>query len=320
MAQGLMSRRLAGMGRRGDTEVGHLTRGEVVVPRDVLRRGDTRRQLSEGFDEAGAPMGRYIVGGMDDSRNPRTGLREFFGPGDSFGPGDGAGGGESPGGGDGYSGPGPGEMGQSPDTAFSGTPDSPDTPGGDGMGRGRGGHPSRATPGAGYHADTGHPGVTGLSPQAVELAARDPNSRQSDVIDLTPIGYKSAIISLVQSIIDPEKAKAENTLRDAQLEGWNRGRMDTGKAHFDPDTGRWSSDKPGLKGVVDALNPRGWHRAPSWANEARWNENQDPPGDDYRNGLIKPPEPKPEPKPDDTYNTGYYTPPWKRFLPDPEPT
>ena len=78
---GLMSRRMARAGRGGDTTVGHLTPGEVVVPERVLGQGDTGRQLIEGFAQAGLPIGRYRVGGMDDSRNPMTGMREFFDPG-----------------------------------------------------------------------------------------------------------------------------------------------------------------------------------------------------------------------------------------------
>ena len=73
---------MARAGRHGDTQLAHVTPGEMVVPERVLGQGDTGRQLIEGFAQAGLPIGRYRVGGMDDSRNPMTGMREFFDPGD----------------------------------------------------------------------------------------------------------------------------------------------------------------------------------------------------------------------------------------------
>ena len=97
--------RLAAAGRRGDTEVGHLTRGELVVPCGLLRDRNLRSNLAHAFKRAGLPMGRYEVGGRDDSINPRTGMREFYGggPGDPVNAGPGAaGGGEGGDGGGGY--------------------------------------------------------------------------------------------------------------------------------------------------------------------------------------------------------------------------
>ena len=97
------AQRMARMGRGTDTALGHLTPGEVVVPREVLAQMGTREQLRRGFAAAGADMGRFTVGGADDAVNPRTGAREYaFGDpdaGESFGeaPGtDGTGGGETP--------------------------------------------------------------------------------------------------------------------------------------------------------------------------------------------------------------------------------
>ena len=80
---GLMphSRKLAEMGRGGDTEIGHLTEGEVVLPPEVAGQSDVRRQLLEAFSRAGIDIGRYTVGGEDDSINPRTGMREYRGRG-----------------------------------------------------------------------------------------------------------------------------------------------------------------------------------------------------------------------------------------------
>ena len=72
---------LARKGRGGDTMVGHLTPGEVVVPAPVMAQRMVRGALSQGFAQARMPMGRYTVGGRDDSRNPRTGMREYRGGG-----------------------------------------------------------------------------------------------------------------------------------------------------------------------------------------------------------------------------------------------
>ncbi|MRG70347.1 hypothetical protein GH722_01075 [Alphaproteobacteria bacterium HT1-32] len=66
-------------GQQGDVILAHLTPGEVVVPVTVL---DTTPQLApflkEAFGRANLNIGRYTVGGADDSRNPVTGLPEYF--------------------------------------------------------------------------------------------------------------------------------------------------------------------------------------------------------------------------------------------------
>lgn len=75
-------------GRRGDSVLAHLTPGEVVVPVSVLRAvpglGDL---LAESFTRANLDLGRYTVGGADDSVNPATGLPEYYDeePGDTWG-------------------------------------------------------------------------------------------------------------------------------------------------------------------------------------------------------------------------------------------
>jgi hypothetical protein len=69
---------LAAQGRNGDTEIGHLTPGETVIPKDVLTL-ELQRELDRAFAKSGLDQGRYTVGGEDDSINPRTGIREFAG-------------------------------------------------------------------------------------------------------------------------------------------------------------------------------------------------------------------------------------------------
>lgn len=74
---GLLARdreRLERLGRGGDTTVGHLTEGEVIVPRGSDLAGKVRAALAAlGYDPE-----RYTVGGPGDSINPRTGMREFL--------------------------------------------------------------------------------------------------------------------------------------------------------------------------------------------------------------------------------------------------
>ena len=104
---GLMPKHLAAMGRGGDDEVAHVTTGELVVPERVQQQPDIRAKLIEAFERAGIPIGRYTVGGKDDSRNPATGMREYrvdghagagHGGSGGYGGGGGSGGGGSRGG------------------------------------------------------------------------------------------------------------------------------------------------------------------------------------------------------------------------------
>jgi len=90
---------LASMGRRGDTEVGHLTNGEMVVPREA-QTPSVIRAIKQGMNEAGLDFGQYVVGHRN-SMNPSTGLPEFGGY---------EGGGTDMGGGD-YGGGGAGDFG-----------------------------------------------------------------------------------------------------------------------------------------------------------------------------------------------------------------
>lgn len=120
-------RRLAAMGRHGDNEVGHLTRGELVVPRGLLSDRKLRARLADSFDRAGLPMDRYEVGSGANSRNPRTGMREFYGGGpgdpDNEGPGQagaGSGGGNAGEGGGRDAGPNAGTTGPGGDVGRSG--------------------------------------------------------------------------------------------------------------------------------------------------------------------------------------------------------
>lgn len=71
---------MAMAGRNGDTVVGHLTEGELVVPTEVFEGNpDLVDILFSRMREAGIEdPERYIVGSELNSINPETGMPEFF--------------------------------------------------------------------------------------------------------------------------------------------------------------------------------------------------------------------------------------------------
>ncbi len=70
---------MARYGRNGDTRMAHLTPGETVVPKEVLRQNpQVARGLGKAFQDAGSDPRRYVVGSGQNSINPVTGKPEFF--------------------------------------------------------------------------------------------------------------------------------------------------------------------------------------------------------------------------------------------------
>lgn len=69
---------LAKQGRKTDTVMGHLTNGELVVPRELLDDAELKQALSNAFSAAEVDMEAYIVGSKSNSINPETGYPEFF--------------------------------------------------------------------------------------------------------------------------------------------------------------------------------------------------------------------------------------------------
>ena len=70
---------MARYGRNGDTRMAHLTPGETVVPKEVLRQNpQVARGLGKAFQDAGSDPRRYVVGSGQNSINPATGKPEFF--------------------------------------------------------------------------------------------------------------------------------------------------------------------------------------------------------------------------------------------------
>ncbi len=64
-------------GQMNSPELAHLTVGEMVVPPDIMTP-KLFAKLEKIFARRGLDIGRYIVGGRDDSINPKTGLREYY--------------------------------------------------------------------------------------------------------------------------------------------------------------------------------------------------------------------------------------------------
>ena len=71
------AKKLAAHGRNGDTEIAHVTPGEVVVPLPV-QTPEVRKTLEDAFAGVGSSMDRYTVGNSEQRINPDTGEPEFF--------------------------------------------------------------------------------------------------------------------------------------------------------------------------------------------------------------------------------------------------
>jgi len=73
--QGLES--IAIHGRFGDTTVGHLSAGEMVLPRPIANDPALKRALFNAFKRHDTDPNRYTVGHYENSINPLTGVPEF---------------------------------------------------------------------------------------------------------------------------------------------------------------------------------------------------------------------------------------------------
>lgn len=69
---------MAAAGRKGDSHVGHLTAGDVVIPREVAMRDPSiLMKLKKNMEEGGGDYRTHIVGSGYENRNPHTGAPEF---------------------------------------------------------------------------------------------------------------------------------------------------------------------------------------------------------------------------------------------------
>jgi len=64
-------------GRKGDKVIGHLTPGEIVIPRALAEDDNFRSILATIFDKAGTKLEKFMVGSGKNSVNPETGYLEF---------------------------------------------------------------------------------------------------------------------------------------------------------------------------------------------------------------------------------------------------
>ena len=71
------ARELAVIGRGGDTEIAHLTLGEIVSP-SVLQTPEVMNALLVAAAYAGVPLDRFRLGMPQNSVNPDTGAAEFY--------------------------------------------------------------------------------------------------------------------------------------------------------------------------------------------------------------------------------------------------
>src|SRR5262249_30890445 len=68
-----MARAVAAQGRGGDSEIAHLTPGEMVIP----KRLQTPEVLAALQRAAGGSIARFTVGHPTNRTNPKTGAPEF---------------------------------------------------------------------------------------------------------------------------------------------------------------------------------------------------------------------------------------------------
>jgi hypothetical protein len=64
-------------GVEGDTILGHLTPGEIVIPKDLIDDEVKMRKLSKMFEEFNLDINQYTVGHETNSINEETGYPEF---------------------------------------------------------------------------------------------------------------------------------------------------------------------------------------------------------------------------------------------------
>lgn len=76
LVQAVQARILALQGRGGDTELAHVTPGEMVLPAP-LQTPEVMAAVQAAAQNAGIDMGQYTVGAPANSVNPETGVAEY---------------------------------------------------------------------------------------------------------------------------------------------------------------------------------------------------------------------------------------------------
>lgn len=78
VADAQLLEQLPEMGRSTDTVLGHLSLGEIVIPRALLDDPEVMQTLQAIFDTYQTNMAEFIVGDPANKINPETGYPEFF--------------------------------------------------------------------------------------------------------------------------------------------------------------------------------------------------------------------------------------------------
>ena len=72
-----MAESISQKGQKGDTVVGHLTKGEVVIPKAFMEDKDFKSFVGGFMKANGADINKFTVGSNSNSVNPKTGYVEF---------------------------------------------------------------------------------------------------------------------------------------------------------------------------------------------------------------------------------------------------
>lgn len=72
------SEKIAEEGRGEDEVIGHLTKGEVIIPKEFMENEEVAAMLQEVFAAYQTNINQYTVGHEENSINPKTGNPEFL--------------------------------------------------------------------------------------------------------------------------------------------------------------------------------------------------------------------------------------------------
>lgn len=78
MTGNMLTNLMSAMGRKGDNMVGHLTKGDVVIPREaVMQNPEFLTKLKKIMSDSNSDYRTHIVGSGYENKNPHTGAPEF---------------------------------------------------------------------------------------------------------------------------------------------------------------------------------------------------------------------------------------------------
>lgn len=78
MAATQLTNIMSAMGRKGDSVVGHLSKGDVVIPREaVMQNPEFLTKLKKVMADSNSDYRTHIVGSGYENKNPHTGAPEF---------------------------------------------------------------------------------------------------------------------------------------------------------------------------------------------------------------------------------------------------